>query len=48
MKDLLSLIINLRALDMSNINSKGNSLVLYGKKNSYNPHTQKVDYNCHV
>ena len=32
MKDLLSVIINLRALDMSNINSKGNSLVLCGKK----------------
>ena len=32
MKDLLSVIINLRALDMSNINSKGYCLDLYGKK----------------
>ena len=32
MKDLLSDIINLRALDMNNINSMGYCLDLYGKK----------------
>lgn len=32
MDDLLSVIINLRALDMSNINSKGYSLDICGRK----------------